>query len=89
MRIQIESLLIDLNEEIFALSEELALSFAGHGRGAAVEGNALQRAREFEQRMVTLIRKVREQIDENHSVKIVRRHAKIAMITSTSPSPHG
>lgn len=30
LRILIESLLIDLNEEIFALSEELARSFASY-----------------------------------------------------------
>ena len=78
LRIQIESLLIDLNEEVFALSEELAKSY-GHGEP---RGTALARAREFEQRMLVVMRRVREEIDDNHSVRLVRRHAKIA---STSP----
>ena len=78
LRIQIESLLIDLNEEVFALSEELAKSY-GHGEP---RGTALARAREFEQRMLVVMRRVREDIDDSHSVKLVRRHAKIA---STSP----
>ena len=50
LRILIESLLIDLNEEIFALSEELARSFASFDlrtqKGGA--GTPLQRALEFD-----------------------------------------
>lgn len=80
LRILIESLLIDLNEEIFALSEELARSFASFdtrsNKGAG--GTPLQRALEFDQRKNQLMRKVKESIDDNHSVKIIRRHAKIA-----------
>lgn len=41
LRIVIESLLIDVNEEIFSLSEELARSFASFeagGRGSSKEG---------------------------------------------------
>jgi hypothetical protein len=50
LRILIESLLIDLNEEIFALSEELARSFASFDlrtqKGGV--GTPLQRALEFD-----------------------------------------
>lgn len=53
LRILIESLLIDLNEEIFALSEELAVSFAAFDtrsqRGSLGAANGvLQRAYDFE-----------------------------------------
>lgn len=87
LRILIESLLIDLNEEIFALSEELARSFASFDmRSQRPGGTPLQRALEFDQRKNQLMRKIKEGIDENHSVKIIRRHAKIAAtIQSESP----
>lgn len=85
----IESLLIDVNEEIFSLSEELARSFASFeagGRGSSKEG-VLQRAYEFEKRKSALVRKIKEQIDDNHSVRIIRRHAKIAAsLDHVSPS---
>jgi hypothetical protein len=74
LRITIESLLIDLNEEVFALSEELARSFASF----ETRGGAVQRAREFERREKALVRKIREQIEDSHSVKVIRRHAKVA-----------
>jgi hypothetical protein len=45
----------------------------------------LQRALEFDQRKNQLMRKIKESIDDNHSVKIIRRHAKIATIQSESP----
>jgi len=52
LRILIESLLIDLNEEIFALSEELARSFASFDTRSQKGGSGtpLQRALEFDQR---------------------------------------
>jgi hypothetical protein len=31
------------------------------------------------------MRKIKENIDENHSVKIIRRHAKIATMHAESP----
>jgi hypothetical protein len=46
LRILIESMLIDVNEEIFALSEELAKSFGSMDRNASY--SKLQRAYEFE-----------------------------------------
>jgi hypothetical protein len=33
------------------------------------------------------MRKIRENIDENHSVKILRRHAKISTLSSTTSPP--
>jgi hypothetical protein len=85
LRILLESLLIDLNEEVFALSEEIARSFASFGGGNA-KGSALQRALEFDQRKNQLMRKIKDSIDDNHSVKIIRRHVKIATtIQSESP----
>lgn len=67
-------MLIDVNEEIFALSEELAKSFGSMDRGGI---NKIQRAFEFDQRKNKLLRKIKEMIDDNHSVKIIRRHARI------------
>jgi hypothetical protein len=63
LRILIESLLIDLNEEIFALSEELARSFASFDRRGA--SSPLQRALDFDQRKNALLRKIKENIDDN------------------------
>ena len=44
--ITIESLMIDLNEEIFAISEELAETYSGVGYNERL----MQKAREFEHR---------------------------------------
>ena len=82
LRILIEILLIDLNEEIFALSEELARSFASFR--SPTNNGVIARAYEYEQRKNQLMRKISQQIDDNHSVKLIRRHAKIVML-STSP----
>jgi hypothetical protein len=53
VRIAIESLLIDLNEEIFALSEEVANSFQNNN----IKG-LISQAREFELRKKQLTKKV-------------------------------
>ena len=53
LRITIESLLIDLNEEIFALSEELAKSFTADGPRLLVS-----KAREYEMRKKQMLKRV-------------------------------
>ena len=53
LRITIESLLIDLNEEIFALSEELAKSFTAERSRLLVS-----KAREFEMRKKQMLKRV-------------------------------
>lgn len=53
LRIAIESMLIDLNEEIFSLSEEVANSYQSQNPRALVN-----HAREFELRKKQLIKKV-------------------------------
>ena len=53
LRITIESLLIDLNEEIFALSEELAKSFSQEA-----SRNLVSKAREFEHRKKQIVQRV-------------------------------
>ena len=68
LRITIESLLIDLNEEIFALSEELAKSFSGESSRTLVS-----KAREFEMRKKQIVQKVKQTIDDDPIAKIVRR----------------
>ena len=72
LRITIESLLIDLNEEIFALSEELAKSFSGENSRTLVS-----KAREFEMRKKQIVQKVKQTIDDDPIAKIVRRDQKI------------
>jgi|LauGreDrversion4_2_1035121.scaffolds.fasta_scaffold1462563_2 hypothetical protein len=62
LRIMIESLLIDLNEEIFSLSEELARSYSGAYESGSV---SMSRARQFEERMLGIMRRAREDIDDN------------------------
>ncbi len=78
LRILIESALIDLNEEIFAISEVLARSFSSATSPTqASRGLQVQKAREFQDRHRILMRKVQEQIDENHAVKVIRRQGKL------------
>jgi len=53
LRISIESMLIDLNEEIFAISEELAKSYtAERARGL------VSKAREYEIRKKDLLKRI-------------------------------
>jgi len=82
LRITIESLLIDLNEEIFALSEELAQSFSTDARAL------VSKAREFDHRKKQLIRRVTKTIDEDQVARIVNREFKI-QIRSRSSSKSG
>ncbi len=60
LRITIESLLIDLNEEIFALSEELAKSYSPEHAKLLVS-----KAREFDHRKKQLIKRVTKTIEED------------------------
>lgn len=57
MRIHIESLLIDLNEEIFAISEELATALQASSFQEAKD-NLLVKAREYEQKKILLLTKI-------------------------------
>ena len=66
LRISIESLLIDLNEEIFAISEEMATAFSTNKPG----GNELfNKAQEFEQKKIKIFTKIRNHISLNPLVK--------------------
>ena len=60
LRIAIESLLIDLNEDIFILSEELAKNYTS-GQVRSV----VSKAREFDHRKKQLIRRVTKLIEED------------------------
>ena len=80
LRITIESLLIDLNEEIFALSEELAKSFT-----ADASRTLVSKAREFEIRKKQMLKRVQSTIDDDPIAKIVRRETNIRQ-RSTSPA---
>ena len=72
MRITIESILIDLNEEIFNISEELAKSYTFEK-----SKNILQKAKESDQWKNVLIKKIKDTIDSNPSVRLLRRNARI------------
>ena len=81
LRITIESLLIDLNEEIFALSEELAKSYSGEQARILVT-----KAREFDLRKKNLIKRVVKTIEEDQIARIVSREFKIQMRTRSQSS---
>eukprot|EP00347_Sterkiella_histriomuscorum_P001188 403372989 len=81
LRITIESLLIDLNEEVFAISEELAKSFTFERN----KNTLMQRAQEFEQRQRQIIKKIKDSIDKNPTIKNLRRSQRITNITNSSP----
>ena len=72
LRITIESLLIDLNEEIFSLSEELAKSYTCEQARVLVT-----KAREFDHRKKQLIKRVVKTIEEDQVARIVNREFKI------------
>jgi PIN domain nuclease of toxin-antitoxin system len=63
--------LIDLNEEIFTLSEEVANSYQSNNTRAFISA-----AREFEIRKKQLIKKVSLTIEEDPVAKIVRREQR-------------
>ena len=65
LRISIESLLIDLNEEIFAIAEEMAAAFSSRKLPGA---QLLMKAQEFEEKKVIIFTKIRNSIWQNPSV---------------------
>ena len=73
LRITIESLLIDLNEEVFAISEELAKSFTFERHKSTL----LSKAQEFEKRKKQLFKRIAEAVEKNPTVKTLRRGQKI------------
>lgn len=82
LRISIESLLIDLNEEIFSISEELTKSITrGFSHVYLDESTRM----EFETRKRQLVRKIKENVDENPTVKLLRRNLRIQDQSSNSP----
>ena len=58
MRIQIETLLIDLNEELFTLSDELARLYSHSPDTLKVDQPIQKKITEFEARKVALTKKV-------------------------------
>ena len=73
IRISIESLLIDLNEEIFAISEEVANSFQNDNTKYLVN-----QARAYEIRKKQLVKRVSATIEDDPIAKIVRREIKMS-----------
>ncbi|CDW81628.1 UNKNOWN [Stylonychia lemnae] len=73
LRITIESLLIDLNEEVFGISEELAKSFTFQRNKHMLA----QRANEFEQRQQQLFKKIKDTVENNPTIKTLRRNKRI------------
>ena len=68
-----ESLLIDINEEIFSISDELARSYNFDKSHSTLA----EKAQDFNNRKKSLMNKVRSQIDTNPAVKVIRRAFKI------------
>ena len=66
--------MIDLNDEIFAISEELTKSITRNFSKVYLEQG---KRKEFEQRKRRLEKKIRESIDEDPSVKLIRRNFRI------------
>jgi hypothetical protein len=74
LRITIESFLIDLNEEIFALSEELARSLSEDSGPAPI----VSKAREFDVRKRAILKKVEQTLANDPIAKIVKREFRIS-----------
>jgi len=55
----LESLLIDLNEEVFSISEELARSYGQQEKKSVISA----RAREFQMRAKELLKKISKTVD--------------------------
>jgi len=69
LRISIESLLIDLNEEIFAISEDMSSAFSSNKPSGQ---DLLFKAQEYEQKKIKIFSKIRSSISLNPLVKIVK-----------------
>jgi len=63
-----------LNEEVFALSEELARSFTFERNRHSLAS----KAQEFEQRQKILLKKIKDSINSNATIKTLRRSLRIA-----------
>jgi len=71
-----------LNEEIFNISEELAKSFTFERNK-----NILGKAKEAEHRKNVLLKKIKDSIDSNPSVRLLRRNARIMNQTPPQNEP--
>jgi len=72
IRIHIESLLIDINEEVFAISEELGKIFQfDKSNNCSQLGGKLQ---DFEKRQEYLIKKVADSVEQNPLIKYLAKH---------------
>ena len=81
LRIQIESLLIDLNEEIFAISEELANALQSSSYKEARDG-LLLKAREYEQKKIVLLTKIKNNVSNNPLIHAARNDQVIQRAVS-------
>ena len=79
LRITIESLLIDLNEEIFAISEEIAKSFTESSAYPLVS-----KAREYDVRKRNLLKRVSKTILDDPIAKVVRKEFGIKSVERAS-----
>ena len=68
--------MIDLNEEIFAISEELTKSISKISE-TAIGGLEPKVQDEFTYRKRRLVKKIRENIDENPIIRLLKRSARI------------
>lgn len=84
LRIQIESYLIDINEEMFSISDELARAFL-NPNVADQEISLHNLAREFEKRKDTLSKKIHKLLNEEPAIKINGNYVPIRS-RSTSPA---
>lgn len=85
MRIQIESLLIDLNEEIFAISEELSNALQASSFHEANSG-LLLKAREYEQKKIALLTKIKNNVSNNPLTQVAKKDNIIQRSMSRSPA---
>ena len=84
LRIQIENYLIELNEEIYTISEELARVYSTPTNSA--KSDIAKKAREFERRKNLLIKRVKKTIQEGSASGLAAFTGGSIRSRSTSPA---
>lgn len=92
LRMQIESLLIEINEEMYALSDELARAFLSQSHTNLSESDPasslMTKAKEFEKRKVCLVKRIQLIMGQEPALRILKKFdSGAAEIRSRSISP--
>lgn len=70
---QIETYLIDINEEMYAISEELAKAFINSNLDQET-ANLTQKAKDYDKRKISLLKRIQHTLQQEPIAKFIRKY---------------